>query len=106
MGLLLGFIALILVGLVILYAIGGVAAIGLFTHGEKTRARAEARAPEILDAAFDGREDAVFKINLETPSYETVVLGAKQRGYTLTSETSDSSSGIAKTLIFERILGE
>lgn len=103
MGLLIALVVVVLVGGVLLYAVGGVAAIWLFTHGEKTRAKAEARAPEILDVAFDGRDDVVFKVNLESPSFETVVLGAKKRGYALTSQTADTDDGVAKTLIFERL---
>lgn len=89
---------LVLLGLVF----AGVAGGGLFAWGERSRRRAEERAPQILDAAFDGRRDVVFKVNLESPSYETVILGARQRGYRLTSETTDSPSGEAKTLIFRK----
>lgn len=95
-----------LIGLVVLLVIGvcvaGWAAIGLIAHGGRTRKKAEERAPEILDAAFDGRPDVVFKVNLETPSYETVLLGAKARGYRLEHETDDAPNGMAKTLIFSR----
>lgn len=69
------------------------------------RAKAEADAPRILDLAFDGREDVVFTIGTDSPSYETVLLGAKQRGYVLTSATNDSERGWDKTLIFERAAG-
>jgi len=93
------FILVLLIGGLML---AGWLGFGLFLHGERTRKRAEAEAPGILDAAFDGRADVVFKVNLETPSYETVVLGAKHRGYALTHEKDDSDLGIAKTLIFER----
>lgn len=84
--------------------LAGAIGFGLFAYGEKARARAEKNAPTILDAAFDGRADVVFKVNLESPSFETVVLGAKERGYTLTSQTDDTPTGSAKTLIFEKSL--
>ena len=62
-----------------------------------------AGAPSILDKAFIG-EDVVFKINMESPKYETVVLGAKARGYRLMNETDDTAGGEAKTLIFEKAI--
>lgn len=102
MGVLIGLIIIIVLGGLILAGIGAFAGGGLFFWMERTRKKAEANAPAILDAAFDGNDDIVFKVNMETPSYETVVLGAKQRGYALCSETNDTESGTAKTLIFER----
>jgi hypothetical protein len=75
-----------------------------FMHGAHTRKRAEANAPKILRAAFDGHAtEVVFKINDNSPSYETVILGVKPLGYQLTHETNTSSDGRAKTLIFEKI---
>jgi hypothetical protein len=93
--------------LLILVLLGGMMfvgwlGLGLFLHGNRTRKRAEERAPEILDAAFDGRTNVVFKMNMETPSYETVILGAKERGYALAHETNNTDDGVAKTLIFEK----
>lgn len=95
-------VLLIVVGVVILPIVGSLFGGGLFFLGERTGRKAEENAPAILDEAFDGREDVVFKVNMETPSYETVVLGAKQRGYRLSSESNDTASGVAKTLIFEK----
>lgn len=83
--------------------IAGWAAIALISYSSRARKKAEANAPEILDAAFAGQDDVVFKINWESPSYETVLIGAKQRGYALWKETSDTSDGTAKTLIFQRV---
>lgn len=93
------FIVVLVIGGMIFAAWAG---FGLFLYGNRTRKKAEANAPAILDKAFDGRSDVVFKVNLETPSYETVVIGAKQRGYRLVSETNNTPSGEAKTLIFEK----
>jgi hypothetical protein len=50
------------------------------------------------------RYKPVFKINMESPKYETVVLGAKARGYRLMNETDDTAGGEAKTLIFEKAI--
>jgi len=97
-----GFLIFLILLMIAGAALAGWLGFGLFLHGERTRKKAEDNAPEILDAAFDGREDVVFKINMESPSYETVVLSAKRRGYRLASETNDTDSGVAKTLIFER----
>ncbi len=74
----------------------------LFLSGEKSRKKAEANAPAILDKAFVG-EDVVFKINDASPKYETVVLGAKARGYRLASQANDTASASSKTLIFEKL---
>ena len=97
-----GFLIVVVLALVAGAVLAGWLGFGLFVHGERARKRAEEDAPAILDAAFDGREDVVFKINMESPSFETVLLGAKKRGYRLTSQTDDTQSGSAKTLIFER----
>lgn len=102
MELLIILVLLIVIAVVVLPIVGSLFGGGLFFWTERTRKKAEANAPAILDEAFDGREDVVFKINMETPSYETVILGAKHRGYVLSSETNDTASGVAKTLIFER----
>lgn len=102
MGILIGLVVLVIFGGLILAGIGAFAGGGIFFWMERSRKKAEENAPAILNAAFDGGEDVVFKVNMETPSYETVVLGAKQRGYRFSSETNDSQSGSAKTLIFEK----
>lgn len=102
MGFLIGLVVVVIFGGVIVYAVAGLAGGGLFFWLERSRAKAEENAPAILDEAFDGSQDVVFKVNMETPSFETVVLGAKKRGYRLASQTNDTESGVAKTLIFER----
>ena len=102
MELLIILVLLIVIGVVVVPIVGSLLGGGLFFWTERTRRKAEENAPTILDEAFDGRDDVVFKINMETPSYETVVLGAKERGYRLSSESNDTASGVAKTLIFER----
>jgi flagellar basal body-associated protein FliL len=96
-----GFIIFVIVVFILMFCAAGWIGFALFISGEKSKKKAEANAPEILDRAFVG-EDVVFKINDASPKYETVVLGAKARGYRLASQTNDTSSGSAKTLIFEK----
>lgn len=67
---------------------------------ESTQAKAERNADALLDAEFDGRPDVVFKINMVGLKFETVVLGAKQRGYKLVSQAENQYG--PSTLIFEK----
>lgn len=96
-------IVVVIIGAIVLTGLAGFMGFGLFAFGAHMQKKAEARAPEILDEAFDGRDDVVFKINLESLKYETVIIGAKDRGYALYSETNDTDGGSAKTLIFEKV---
>lgn len=91
---------------IIFVLIGGVAVFFFLcfaTFGKMSSNRREAadNAPRILDEAFDGRDDVVVKVTMSSLPYETYVLGAKERGYRLASETSEGRYGL-KTLIFER----
>lgn len=74
--------------------------LGLIASTERKQKAAEARAPEILDETFDGREDVTFQINWTTLKYETVILGAKERGYALSHQAGDPKG--AMTLVFEK----
>ncbi|MDQ0691482.1 hypothetical protein [Arthrobacter sp. W4I7] len=67
---------------ILMFCAAGWMGFALFLSGDKSKKKAEANAPEILDKAFVG-EDVVFKINDASPKYETVVLGAKAPGYRL-----------------------
>lgn len=98
-----GFLIFLVLALIVGAVLAGWLGFALFVGGERSRAKAEENAPAILDEAFDGRADVVFKVNMETPSFETVMLGAKERGYRLESQTNDTANGAAKTLIFERV---
>ncbi len=84
-------------------AIVGTAGLGALER--RSRAQAEARADEILDAAFEGQDEVVFKVNFETPALETVLVGAQRRGYDLVHErdTVPGVSSEAKTLLFRRV---
>lgn len=73
---------------------GGVA---LVNRGQK---KSEANSEQILDEAFDGSPDVTFKINMQSVKYETVILGAKKRGYKLVHQ-ADNQYG-PHTLIFEK----
>lgn len=98
-----GFLIFIVVMVILMFCLAGWLGLFLYLAGNRSQKKAEENAPAILDRAFTGDEDdVVFKINLESPKYETVVLGAKVRGYRLMNETNDTASGDAKTLIFER----
>lgn len=62
---------------------------------------AQARAPQILDEAFDGRRDVTFTIGPGNLRFEETVLGARERGYTLTGQSLRDSLG-TQTLVFAR----
>lgn len=98
MELLVVLVVLVLAGLVL----AGFAGAGVFAYGERARRNAEAHAPAFLDVAFTGQPGVVVKINMETPSTETVILGAQERGYRLTHQMSDTPDGTARTLVFAR----
>jgi hypothetical protein len=97
-----GFLVFVVIVVILMFCAAGWIGFGLFMYGNKARKKAEANAPAILDAAFTGQDDVIFKINMESPSYETVLLGAKNRGYTLWKETAETANQSAKTLIFQR----
>lgn len=67
---------------------------------DRDQSRAEGNAATILDAAFDGRQDVTFTVHMRTLKYETVVLGAKQRGYRLVHQAENQYG--PHTLIFEK----
>lgn len=79
-------------------------AVGWNASIERKQKSAEARAGQILDETFDGREDVTFQINWTTLKYETVILGAKQRGYALSHQAGDPNG--AMTLVFEKTTSE
>lgn len=68
---------------------------------ERDQASAERNATEILDKAFDGRPDVTFTTNMRSLKAETVVLGAKQRGYKLASQIINEYG--YGPLIFEKV---
>ncbi len=83
------------------FVFAGVLGFGLFTLGEKSRKKATARAHEFF-GDFDGRDLVQFRVNMETPDAQTMIAGAHERGYTLTSRTDLTPAGGASDLVFER----
>ena len=93
-------VVLVIGAMALIGALAFVGALGFMASDEKKQKQAEANAPAILDAAFDG--DAVtFKVDPSTLKYETVVVGARARGYSLIGETVEPG-GRVKTLVFGR----
>lgn len=87
----------IVFGLMLLGLFGFVVLAGV-NRGQK---KSEANAEQILDDAFDGSSNVTFKINMQTVKYETVIVGAKDRGYKLIHQ-ADNQYG-PHTLIFEKV---
>lgn len=76
-----------------------VMAIGSKARDEKGRKAALANPDAILDAEFVA-ESVTMKVGPRTLPYESVVLGAKARGYQLIGENAEP--GERKTLVFTR----
>lgn len=68
---------------------------------ERDQTKAEQNARQILDYTFDGRPDVTFRLNMRTLKYETVIIGAKERGYDLAHQAGDPNG--AMTLIFKKV---
>lgn len=92
-------IGLLVFGLIALGAFGwfGIAMLGKV---ERDQNKAEKNADQILDEAFDGRADVVFPLNMRTLKPETVLLGAKKRGYTLVHQTQNQYG--PTSMVFEK----
>ena len=65
------------------------------------RREAQANAPQLLDKAFDGRPMASFTVAASGLPFEQVVVGARERGYRLDSQSGRDSYG-TQTLVFVR----
>lgn len=92
-------VALIVIGLLVVIGFGIFGFVVLLNTGSAQK-KAERDADSILDTAFNGAPDVTFKLNMRTLKYDTVVSGAKQRGYKLTHQ-ADNQYG-PHTLIFEK----
>ena len=79
-------------GAVVFFVFGGLFKV------ESDQKKAEGDAERILDAAFDGRPNVTFNTHMRTLKYETVILGAKGRGYKLTHQVGNQYG----TLMFEK----
>lgn len=92
--------------MLLVLVVGGLMVLGVFGavllgSVGKSQKKAEANADQILDAAFDGNPDVTFTLNMATLKYDTVVSGAKQRGYRLVHQ-ADNQYG-PHTLMFEKV---
>ena len=63
--------------------------------------RSEANAPHLLDEAFAGRDPVTYTVSLGTLPFERVVIGARERGYRLDSQSGSDRYG-TQTLVFAR----
>lgn len=93
-------VAVILIGLFVVAGFGWLVFGGVLKI-DRDQAKAERNASKILDETFDGRPDVTFTTHMRTLKYETVVLGAKERGYRLVHQ-ADNQYG-PHTLIFEKV---
>ena len=90
-------IVLLLLSGLALFGWFGFLVLGGVSRGQK---RAESNAEQILNEAFNGDPSVTFKINMQSVKYETVIVGAKERGYDLIHQ-ADNQYG-PYTLIFEK----
>lgn len=90
---------LVVGGLVLIWTLAVPLGIGMLWRDGKLRERAQANAPAVLDAAFTGQPHVVFEVTARSLPFEDVVLGARDRGYELLTQT-DTEAG--KTLVFTR----
>jgi hypothetical protein len=74
--------------------------VGLFKL-EGDQAKAEKNATQILDQTFDGRSDVSFELNMRTLKYDTLVIGAKERGYKVASQALNQYG--AGMILFEKL---
>ena len=93
-------IALVLLGLLLLAGFG-IFGFWLLFRVERDQKKAEANADSALDALFDGRSDVTFSGHMRSLKYETVIVGAKERGYKLAQQAGNPKGAL--TLIFEKV---
>jgi len=92
---------LIVIVLLLALMVFGLLGVFLLASTSTRQKRAERDAGSILDTAFDGREDVTFKVNMASLKYETVIAGAKARGYKLVHQAENQYG--PHTLVFERV---
>lgn len=91
--------------MLVLLLVLGLMALGVFGFlllgsASRSQKKAEANADQILNESFDGSPDVTVKVNMGTLKYETVVSGAKQRGYKLVHQAENQYG--PHTLMFEK----
>lgn len=92
------FIVLLVVGFFVVVAVFVFVVFGGVLKVEGDQKKAESHADTILDAAFDGRPNVTFNTSMRSLKYETVILGAHERGYKLTHQ----ANGQYGALLFEK----
>ncbi|MEV4777453.1 hypothetical protein [Microbacterium sp. LWH12-1.2] len=92
-------IALILFGLIGIAVFVAVVFLGVFKV-DSDQNKAEKNSGEALDKLFNGATDVTFSGHLRSMKYETVILGAKERGYKVAHQAGDPKATF--TLIFEK----
>lgn len=90
---------LIVVGVIALMSFG-VLGFVVIAKVERDQKKSETNAEPALDELFDGRDDVTFSGHMRTMKYETVIVGAKKRGYKLEHQAGDPKG--AFTLIFAK----
>lgn len=90
-------IAIVIFGLMAFGAFG----IWAILSTERKRKKAEANAPALLDDLFNGEETVSVTLNFTTMKFDTVVVGAKERGYRLIGQASNQYG--PSSAVFEKI---
>lgn len=91
---------LVLVGIVAIALVGWLI-FGVAMKVGRDQSKAERNSDKILNDVFNGSDDVAFALHMRTLKYDTVIVGAKQRGYRLASQALNEHG--AGTLIFERV---
>lgn len=92
------FIVLLVVVVLVIGVFWLVVIAGVFKV-ESDQNKAERNAVQILDTTFNGRPNVTFTPHMRTLKYETVIIGAQERGYKLTHQTGSQYG----PLIFEKV---
>jgi hypothetical protein len=91
----------LVIGIVVVALIAlGILAFVVLTGTSRAQRKSESNADSILDSTFDGRDSVTYAINMRTLKYETVVTGAKKRGYKLAHQAENQYG--PSTLVFEK----
>lgn len=91
-------LVVIAVVLLALFGLFGFGLLGKIGHDQK---KAEDSSETALNKLFDGSPDVTFSGHMRSMKYETVIAGAKKRGYKLAHQAGDPKQ--AFTLMFEKV---
>lgn len=78
----------------------GVLGVAVIVSAGRQQKRAEGQAPELLDDLFDGDDQVVFRETYVSLSSDTVIAGAKSRGYRVADIST--RDGNLSTIVFEK----